>query len=184
MDLPMIPDLPSVSADDIDITTVPARSMLAIDGRGAPEDLRFVAAVRALFAARAALGAPLSVRLEGTYAQDGDPLRFDLDQPRGWHWTLAVPAPDGCSAAALARAVAGPVALRVQPVQRVAQVVHPGSYADEGASLASLYGFVAGRGLHPTGAHTEVYLTDPAVTAPARNRTLLRVPVGVPAWTA
>lgn len=165
---------------DITLTAVPARALLAVDGRGAPEDAAFATAVRALFAVRAALGAVDDVPLEGTYAQDGDALRFDLDAPHGWHWTLAVPAPDGRTAEAVTRAAArfgAPVELRAHPRQEVAQLVHPGPYADEQPSLDALYAFVTRHGLRPAGAHTEVYLTDPGRTPPAGNRTVLRVPV-------
>lgn len=175
------PTLPTVSASDLTLTTVRARSLLVVDGRGGADGLPFAAAVRALFRARAALGAPMGVPLEGTYAQDGDPLRFDLDEPAGWHWTLAVPAPEGVTPGALAAVDhVAPVVLRDRPEQRVAQLLHSGAHEDEKPSLAALYGFVAGRGLRPAGAHTEVYLTDPGVTEPSRNRTILRVPV----WTA
>ncbi len=165
---------------DISLHTVPARPMLAVDGRGAPEDTPFAAAVRALFAVRAALGAHGEVPLEGSYAQDGDPLRFDLDAPDGWHWTLAVPAPEHRTADAVTTAAArfgAPVELRAQAGQRVAAVLHRGPYAEEGPTLAALYGFVAEQGLRPAGPHTEVYLADPATTAPADLRTTLRVPV-------
>lgn len=169
---------------DPSLTTLPAGSLLAVDGRGAPEDAPFAAAIRALFAVRAALGAGDDVPLEGSYAQDGDPLRFDLDLPYGWHWTLAVPAPDDRTAGAVTTAAArfgAPVALRARPEQRVAALVHHGPYADEGPSLAALYRFVDEQGLRPAGPHTEVYLTDPSATAPADLRTILRVPVsGVP----
>lgn len=165
-----------------ELATVPARALLAVDGRGAPEDPPFAAAIRALFAVRAALGAREDVPLEGTYAQDGDPHRFELESPRGWHWTLAVPAPPDRSAEAVATAAArfgAPVQLRAEPETPVARLVHPGPYADEQPSLDALYAFVAAWGLRPAGAHTEVYLTDPAQVAPRDNRTVLRVPV----WT-
>lgn len=164
------------------LSTVPARALLAVDGRGAPQDAPFTAAVRALFAVRAALGARDDVPLEGTYTQDGDALRFDLGAPHGWHWTLAVPAPDGRTADAVTTAAArfgAPVVLRAQPGQRVAQLVHRGPYDDEQPSLDALHAFVAEQGLRPAGPHTEVYLTDPGTTAPAELRTVLRVPV----WT-
>jgi hypothetical protein len=65
------------------VIDMPGRDVLTVDGVGAPEDAPFGAAVRALFAVRAALGARDDVPLEGSYAQDGDPLRFDLDAPTG-----------------------------------------------------------------------------------------------------
>lgn len=168
---------------DISLATVPARALLAVDGRGAPEDPPFAAAVRALFAVRASLGAAEDVPMEGTYAQDGDPLRFDLDAPHAWHWTLAVPAPEGRTAEAVTTAALRfgvPVELRAGPAHAVAELVHPGPYADEQPSLDALYAFVEGQGLRPAGAHTEVYLTDPGSTPPADNRTVLRVPVWTP----
>lgn len=164
------------------LSTVPARALLAVDGRGAPQDAPFTAAVRALFAVRAALGARDDVPLEGTYTQDGDASRFDLGAPQGWHWTLAVPAPDARTADAVTTAAArfgAPVVLRAQQEQRVAQLVHHGPYDDEQPSLDALHAFVAEQGLRPAGPHTEVYLTDPGTTAPAELRTVLRVPV----WT-
>ncbi len=163
---------------------IPERDVLTVDGVGAPEGAPFAAAVRALFAVRAALGARADVPLEGSYAQDGDPLRFDLDAPGGWHWRLLVPAPPRVGAAAASAAAArfgAPVLLRRPAAHRVAQVQHHGPYTEEGPSLAALYAFVTEQGLRPTGAHTEVYLADPRSVEPSALRTLLRVPVTMPA---
>lgn len=162
------------------VIEIAERAVLTVDGVGAPEEAPFAAAVRALFAVRAALGARQDVPLEGSYAQDGDPLRFDLDAPGGWHWRLLVPAPDHATAEAVTTAAArfgAPVLLRRPAAHRVAQLQHRGPYAQEAPSLAALYAFVAERGLRPAGAHTEVYLTDPRAVEPSALRTLLRVPV-------
>jgi hypothetical protein len=159
---------------------LPPRSVLTVDGRGAPEDAPFTAAVRALFAVRAALGARDDVPLEGSYSQHDDPTRFDLHDPAGWQWRLLVPAPEGAGADAVLTAAArfgAPVVLRVQPSRLVAQLPHHGPYADEEPSLRALYAFVSARDLLPVGPHTEVYLTDPRSTAPTELRTLLQVPV-------
>jgi hypothetical protein len=163
-----------------DLADVPARDVLTVDGTGAPEAPAFGAAVRALFAVRAALGAHEDVPLEGSYSQDGDPLRFDLDAPEGWHWRLLVPAPPHATAQSVETAAArfgAPVHLRRPRAQRVAQLLHRGPYADEEPSLAALYAFVDRAGLAPAGPHTEVYITDPSTTPPAELRTLLQVPV-------
>ena len=149
---------------------LPARDVLTVDGTGAPEAPAFGAAIRALYAVRAALGAREDVPLEGTYSQDGDPLRFDL----------LVPAPPHATAAAVETAgsrFGAPVHLRSPRAQRVARLLHRGPYADEGPSLAALYAFVERAGLVPAGPHTEIYLTDPTATPPAQLRTLLQVPV-------
>jgi hypothetical protein len=162
-----------------ELVDLPARAVLTVDGTGAPEAPAFTSAVRALFAVRAALGAREDVPLEGSYSQDGDPLRFDLDQPDGWHWRLSVPAPHATVEAVetAGRRFGAPVRLRSQEPQQVARLLHRGPYADEGPSLAALYSFVERAGLVPAGPHTEVYLTDPSTTPPARLRTLLQVPV-------
>ena len=154
------------------LTVIPARDVLTVDGTGAPEDPPFTAAVRALFAVRAALGGRDDAPLEGSYAQDGDPLRFDLEPPAGWHWRLLVPAPgrvDGGrgrhrGASGSERAVH----LRRARATLVAQLLHRGPYADEVPSIAALDAFVHEQGREPVGPHTEVYLDDPRTTAPAR----------------
>lgn len=68
------------------LVDLPARDVLAVDGRGAPEDPPFTGAVSALFATRFTLGADQDVPLEGTYSQGGsresdDGQPFDLTSP-------------------------------------------------------------------------------------------------------
>ncbi|WP_433274188.1 GyrI-like domain-containing protein [Pseudonocardia xinjiangensis] len=167
------------------LVDLPARDVLAVDGRGAPEDPSFAAAVSALFATRLALGADQDVPLEGTYSQGGslssaDGQPFDLASPDGWVWRLLVPAPPRASEASVAAEAASsgaPVQLRRQAGQRVARLLHRGPYAAEGPSLEALSAFVAGQGLVATGPHTEIYLDDPGSTPPADLRTVLQVPV-------
>jgi hypothetical protein len=160
------------------LVTVPARDVLAVDGTGAPESPAFTSAIGALFALRGALDAAADVPLEGTYNQDGDPLRFDLHDPDGWRWQLVVPAPVATTAESVAAAGIDPrVRLAGQPEQQVARLVHHGPYAAEQPSLDALYAYVAGAGRTAAGPHTEVYVTDPSTTPPAELRTWLQVPV-------
>lgn len=147
---------------------VPARSVLAVDGRGGPDSPAFGAAVGALYAA---LGA--DAPLEGTSCGGDDPLTFDLERPDEWHWTLAVPArPDTPAPDAV-----GDVRLEHRAGRAGRRLIHHGPYAGEAPSLLALRAFVADRGLALAGAHTETYLTDPRTAAPADLRTELRVPV-------
>jgi hypothetical protein len=162
------------------LLVVPARDVLTVDGLGSPEDPPFTRAVRALLAVRATLGARDDVPVEGSYAQDGDPLRFDLAAPDRWHWRLLVPAPARVDAGAVATAAArfgAPVHLRRARAVLVAQLLHRGPYADEEPTIAALSGYIVEQGKEPVGPHTEVYLDDPGKTDPARLRTLLRMPV-------
>lgn len=168
-----------------------ARTLLEVDGAGPTESDRFAEAVRTLFATRAVLGGG-DVPLEGTYRQSGQavhttnsadqPDSFDLENPAGWLWTLAVPAPDETiddeGVARAARNV-GETAVRLkqEPAADVIQTTHQGPYADEGPSLAALQQAAAARGLLIVGPHTEVYLDDPRSTEPEALRTVLRYPV-------
>jgi hypothetical protein len=157
------------------LTELPAREVLTVDGTGSPESAGFQAAIRALVVVRAALGARDGEPFEGSYAQDGDPHRFDLHAPDGWHWRLLAPAPPGTTAEAITDAR---VRLRHEDARCVARLLHEGPYENEAPSLKSLYDFVAAQGLTPAGAHTEIYLNDPGRTAPADLRTILQVTVG------
>lgn len=162
------------------IVLVPPGAVLTVDGTGPADGAPFTGAVRALFAVRAALGARDDVPLEGRYAQHGDPRRFELDEPAGWHWRLCVPAPTGvdpAAAAAAGRRFGAAVVVRSDRPRLVAQLLHRGRHEDEAPSIARLEAFVAERGWDPVGPHTEVYLDDPRTTAPDRLRTLLRMPV-------
>jgi hypothetical protein len=59
-----------------------------------------------------------------------------------------------------------------------AQVLHTGSYDDEGPKLSDLHHrFFAEHGLDFNGPHHEIYLSDPRRTAPSKLKTILRQPV-------
>jgi hypothetical protein len=61
---------------------------------------------------------------------------------------------------------------------RSAQILHIGSYDDEGPALERLHGeFLPANGLAPVGRHHEIYLSDARKTEPAKLRTILRQPV-------
>lgn len=61
---------------------------------------------------------------------------------------------------------------------RSAQILHIGSYDDEGPTLARLHDeWMPGRGLTFNGDHHEIYLSDPRRTAPDKLKTVLRQPV-------
>jgi hypothetical protein len=58
------------------------------------------------------------------------------------------------------------------------QILHVGSYEDEGPVLRRLHReFLPENGLEPSGKHHEIYLGDPRKTAPERLKTVLRQPV-------
>ena len=58
-----------------------------------------------------------------------------------------------------------------------AQALHIGSYAEEKSTIEQMVAFAAQQGYVPAGRHHEIYMSDPARTAPAKLRTVLRQPV-------
>ena len=74
---------------------------------------------------------------------------------------------------------APPESLRLEPYEEGAalQILHVGSYDNEGQVLAKLHKEVMpSHSLTFGGPHHEIYLSDPRKTAPAKLRTILRQP--------
>lgn len=73
-----------------------------------------------------------------------------------------------------------PQTLRLETLNEGAclQVLHIGSYDDEGPTLAQLHDVeMPARNLAFNGHHHEIYLSDARRTAPAKLKTILRQPV-------
>ena len=105
-----------------------------------------------------------------------------------WDWTMMIAQPDWVTAemvdeARLAAQQKSLPALSLVRFERFvegrsAQILHVGSYDDEGPTLARLHDeFLPAHGLVPRGRHHEIYLSDPRKTAAAKLKTVLRQPV-------
>jgi hypothetical protein len=90
-----------------------------------------------------------------------------------WHAAWALPVPEGGEP--IPQRKPGVSVEREQwEYGTVAEIVHVGSYEDEGASVRRLHAFIAEQGYEVAGPHEEEYLT----TRRARvQRTLIRYPV-------
>lgn len=176
---------------------VPELRYLAIDGHGDPNTSpAYAAAVGALYAtaytlkfASKAAGRDLVVGpLEGLWWAE-DPTVFTKRAKDSWNWTMLVHLPDwlgdeqveDARRSALAKKKL-PAIAEVRPLTlregRCAQVLHIGSYDDEGPILATLHEeFLPANNLREAGHHHEVYLGDPRRTEPSKLRTVLRQPV-------
>ncbi|HEU5127980.1 MAG TPA: GyrI-like domain-containing protein [Glycomyces sp.] len=180
-----------------ELVDVPEQRFLAVDGRGDPNtDEAYARAVEALYAVAYTLkfaakreGADFVVApLEGLWWSDR-PEDFTARAKRSWQWTMMICLPDRADEAAVAEAKAAALAKKRLPAVelvrcetlregRCAQVLHVGSYDDEGPILAELHGrYMPEHGLRFNGRHHEVYLGDPRKTAAERLRTVLRQPV-------
>lgn len=183
---------------DFEIVDVPELGFLMIDGHGDPNTAAsYRQAVEALYtacyavraAAKAALGRVHTVApLEGLWsAQDWD--AFATRDKDAWDWTMMIAQPDWITAELVQQTLVGadrkkePAALNQIRFERFAegrsvQILHVGSYDDEGPTLQRLHrDFLPAHGLVPSGRHHEIYLSDPRKTEPAKLRTILRQPV-------
>ncbi|GAB3572435.1 GyrI-like domain-containing protein [Amycolatopsis endophytica] len=178
------------------LVEVPEQQFLAIDGHGdpntSPDYARAVEALYAVaytlkFAVKRGGGREFVVApLEGLWWAD-DYAAFTRRDKDSWHWTMLISQPPwvGADLVDAARDTAlekkklpaiGGIRLRALREGRSAQVLHVGSYDDEGPVLAGLGAFFAGHGLRHGGLHHEIYLSDPRRTEAARLKTVLRQP--------
>jgi hypothetical protein len=106
-----------------------------------------------------------------------------------WQWRMLVSQPDWIAGDLIEEAKQAALAKKNLPaiakVRREtleegtsAQLLHFGSYDDEGPVLARLHGdYLAANNLRMCGHHHEIYLSDPRRTEPAKLKTILRQPV-------
>ena len=181
----------------IELVDIPPMQFVMVDGSGNPNTApAYKTAIEWLystsyalkFAAKAALGQDYVVPpLEGLWWAD-DPADFVARRKDNWRWTMMIMVPDFLTRAMFEAAVTksaqklgqAPATLRLQRYDEGTslQVLHVGSYDDEGPILARLHDVeMPARGLTFNGHHHEIYLGDPRRSAPGKLKTILRQPV-------
>ena len=177
------------------IVVAPAR-YLGITGRGEPGGVAFTDAVGALYnvaftvkMARKFAGTLYTVsKLEGLWWGSRPGSEFFHEPREQWNWQLMIRTPEFITSAELAASIATLLGrgkpARVRDVElvtieegRCVQMLHVGPYAEEYRSLEAMRALVAREGREVHGRHHEIYLSDPRRVAPARLRTILRLPV-------
>ena len=181
---------------DFVFVDVPAMSFVMVDGEGDPNTAEsYRVAVEWLYSTSYAmkfaskdLGQDYFVPpLEGLWWAD-NPGDFLARNKANWHWTMMIMVPDFITRTMFDAAVEksaekltdAPASLRLETLDegRALQIMHLGSYDDEGPALEHLHEVeMPGRGLTFNGHHHEIYLNDPRKTAPAKLKTILRQPV-------
>ena len=186
---------------------IPAMPFLMIDGHGDPNGPGYARAIAALYGLSYALKFHSKKVLQRDYvvgpleglwwAQDMD--SFVTRNKDQWDWTMMIRQPDWISSDMLA--LVRPIciaknakkkdapthsdnfnAVRLETYQEgdCVQVMHIGSYDDEGPVLSKMHEeFMPKNGVVMRGKHHEVYLSDPRRIAPAKLKTILRQPVAV-----
>jgi hypothetical protein len=181
------------------VLDVPPMRYLMIDGHGDPNTApAYAESLEALyplayalkFASKRELGRDYVVMpLEGLWtAENMDAFTTARDKSR-WDWTMMIMTPDWIGPDLLedARekltAKGAPVRLddiRLESLTEgtCVQTLHVGSFDDEAPVLATMHHeFIPAQRLRMTGAHHEIYFSDPRKTAPDKQRTILRQPV-------
>lgn len=181
----------------IDLVDVPELGYLVVGGHGAPGGDAFQAAFSTIFpvayaahfAARRERGVrtPLMPPEALYWADDPNPRALDTTPMEQWRWAVMVMQPDPIDDLiiefamehARAKSVANLEALRYERWSEglCLQTVHVGPYDAEGPAITALASAAADADLVPHGRHHEIYLGDPARTAPERLRTIIRQPV-------
>lgn len=179
------------------LVEVPKMQFVKVDGEGDPNTAPAYRAALAWlysvsytmkFAGKAALGKDYVVPpLEGLWWAD-DSKDFITRKKDRWRWTMMIMVPDFNTREMYESAVErtgeklgkAPESLRLESYDEglSLQILHLGSYDDEGPVLARLHDEVMPKmGMTFNGLHHEIYLSDPRRTEPSRLKTILRQPV-------
>lgn len=192
-----LPNLYKPPADRFVSVDVPAMQFVKVDGQGDPNrapaykqaiEWLYSVSYAMKFAAKVAKGKDYVVPpLEGLWWAD-DPADFVARRKDRWWWTMMIMAPEFIDMVLFEAAIdkskkklgTPPDSLRLERLEEGAalQILHVGSYDDEGPTLAQLHDKeMPARNLIFAGPHHEIYLSDARKTEPAKLRTILRQPV-------
>lgn len=180
------------------VVEVPPMQFLMVDGHGDPNTAtEYAQAVEALYAVSYKLKFQSKAQADGDYVVmpleglwwAADMGAFTARDKGAWDWTMMIVQPDWITGE-MFEEVRGQVArkkdLPALPHLRLetyheglsVQIMHVGSYDDEGPVLHRLHHeFLPENSLEPTGKHHEIYLGDPRKVAPEKLKTVLRQPV-------
>lgn len=183
----------SAKAGRIDEVDAPRLRYLAIDGVGDPST-----ALGPAMGALYSIAYPLKFAIQARDPRlayvvmppealfPGPQAMYEGDRAK-WKWTLLILQPVKPTAAEFAAAVerakqkgvaeASRVELRDIEEGHCVQTLHLGAYAEEHLTIQKLHAYMGAHDLRHSGAHHEVYLTDPQRVAPAKLKTIIRQPV-------
>jgi hypothetical protein len=182
---------------DFVVVEVPPLQFLMIDGHGDPNTAKaYQDALAALYAVAykikfnsKKLGKDYVVPpLEGLWwAENMDFFTTQRDKST-WNWTMMILQPEWITGEMLASSIdqvkdkdleaLGLLRLETYDEGLAVQIMHIGSYDDEGPTLARLHQtWLPENGYSENGLHHEIYLSDPRRTAPEKLKTVLRQPI-------
>ena len=184
------------SAKEVTVVEVPAMNFLLINGEGAPTSPQYSEAIESLFIVAYTLKFMVKkskgidyvvMPLEGLWWVD-DMTMFSADRKDDWKWTAMIMQPQYVTEEDVNLAVEqvkkkkNPAALskvRFESFKEgsAAQIMYVGPFSAEGSTIAKIHAHIQNSGHVLSGKHHEIYLNNPATTAPEKLKTVLRQPL-------
>ena len=184
------------TAKEISVVDVPAMNFLLVDGEGAPTSPQYSEAIEALFMVAYTIKFMIKKRkavdyavmpLEGLWWVE-DMTKFSAERKDEWKWTAMIMQPKYVSADDFKAAVEqvkkkkNPPALskvRFESFKEgpAAQILYIGPFSAEGPTITKIHTYIQNSGHTLSGKHHEIYLNNPATTAPEKLKTILRQPM-------
>jgi hypothetical protein len=184
---------------EFSVVDVPSMQYLMVDGHGDPNtEPAYQQAIEALYAVAYKVKFMSKKELDKDYvvppleglwwAEDMESFTTQRDKSH-WDWTMMIMAPEWITAEMVQSAIEevgkkkdlpALARLRMEKLDEglSVQVMHLGSYDDEGPVLARMHqDFIPNNGYVETGKHHEIYLSDPRKTVVEKLKTVLRQPV-------
>ena len=181
------------------IVDVPRMKFLMVDGHGDPNKAQeYQDAIEALYGVAYKMKFISKKTLERDYvvppleglwwAEDMETFSTARDKSQ-WDWTMMIMTPEWVTAEIFANAVEqvrktkNPGSLDKVRLEQYheglsVQIMHMGSFDDEGPVLAEMHSeFIPGNGYIENGKHHEIYLSDFRRVSPEKLKTVLRQPV-------
>jgi hypothetical protein len=177
---------------------VPEMQFIMVDGHGDPNtaqeyqdavEVLYAVAYKMKFISKKTLEKDYVVPpLEGLWWAE-DMATFLTREKSQWDWTMMIMTPEWISleifdeAVEQVRQAKDPASLDLVRLERYyeglsVQIMHIGSYDDEGPVLAQMHSdFIPKNGFVENGKHHEIYLSDPRRVPPEKLKTVLRQPV-------
>jgi hypothetical protein len=184
------------SAKEVSVVDVPAMNFLLVNGEGAPTLTQYSEAIEALFSVAYTLKFPVKkskgidyavMPLEGLWWVD-DMTKFSADRKEEWKWTAMIMQPEYVTA--------DDVKVAVEQVKKkknltalskvrfesfkegpAAQIMYFGPFSAEGPTIVKIHAYIQNSGHTLSGKHHEIYLNNPATTAPEKLKTIIRQPM-------
>ena len=184
------------SAKEVSIVDVPVMNFLVVDGEGAPTSPQYSAALEALFSVAYTLkfmvkkdkGVDYSVMpLESLWWVD-DMSKFSAYRKDEWKWTVMIMQPkyvtsdDFNLTVEQVKKKKNPIALSKVRFESFkegpsAQIMYVGPFSAEEPTIVKIHAHIQNGGHALNGKHHEIYLNNPATTAPEKLKTIIRQPM-------